>query len=72
MSPRTQIPDPIDGSPRDTISAAEGADILGIGVQEMHAVVRSGRLPKGVAWHIGRRVRLSKSKLIAWRDAGGG
>ncbi len=55
----------------DIITAEEAAPIVGKSVPMFYRALRKGLLPRGVHWKIGRSVRLSRSKLQAWMDAGG-
>lgn len=56
----------------DVAAAREAAPLLGVGVQQLYQMVREGILPPGCYFRIGRRrLRFLRSRLLAFRDAGG-
>lgn len=61
----------VERSASDIIRAEGAATILGRTPRGIHRAVREGRIPPGVVWKIGRDMYFSRTKLIAWRDAGG-
>lgn len=52
----------------DIIHAAEASALLGCSVRALYRLAAAGRVPH---WRIGRDVRFSREKLIAWRNSGG-
>ncbi len=70
--PKITIPQTVDAhSGREIISIDEAAPLLGVSSKELAKAIRDGDIPPGVYWKVGRRVRLSRSKLLSWRELGG-
>ena len=68
--PKIAIPTSVQA---DVISEKDAALELGISTEELGRARARGEIPPGVFWIVGqRRVRYSRSKLTAWRDAGAG
>jgi hypothetical protein len=51
--------------------ATYGAERLGVDLQRVYALVREGKVPAGVAVHIGRTVKFDAVRLEGWISAGG-
>lgn len=55
----------------DIISVEDAAPLVGKSRLSMYRSIRLGYLPLGVYWRVGRDIYVSRSRLLAWRDAGG-
>jgi hypothetical protein len=49
----------------------EVADLLGLSLGDLRKARLRGQLPRGTYWRIGRRVRYSRQRLLAWIESGG-
>ena len=67
--PRIAIP---ESAASAMITEEEAASLIGVERGELKRSRLRGEVPRGVFWVVGqRRVRYSRAKLLAWRDAGG-
>jgi excisionase family DNA binding protein len=55
----------------DLILPREAADILRVRPKRVYELVAKGTLPEGVAVKIGRQLRINRTKLDEWIEAGG-
>lgn len=55
----------------DRITAEAAAQIAGLQLQSFYAAIRKGHVPPGVYFRIGRTIRVSRSRLTDWLNAGG-
>lgn len=53
------------------LTVAETAEVLRVDIQRVYEMVRSGLLPRGVAIHLGRQVRINEDRLLEWLQGGG-
>jgi hypothetical protein len=55
----------------DVLTVAEAAPLIRRSAQGMYRAIRSGQIPNGVIFRIGRDIYVSRERLLAWRNAGG-
>lgn len=55
----------------DRLTVEDAAPIAGMSAHTMYRAIRVGHVPPGVFYRIGRNLRISKSRLLQWIDAGG-
>ena len=55
----------------ETIDEAEAGRLVGKTEREMAKSRRSGLIPHGCWWAIGRSIRYNRARLVAWMENGG-
>lgn len=55
----------------DAIDVEEAAPIVGLTPAHLYSALANGHIPRGIFWRVGRRIRLSRSRLTEWVAGGG-